>query len=99
MLIPRIITAIFLVGFMLGGLFYLPAAYWPAFAALIILPALWEWARLFRITGLAQAKIRSEGTPEQRLALDLQYVREASVMFDLKILVWTLGRLTGKGSN
>ena len=51
------------------------------------------------ITGLAQAKIRSEGTPEQRLALDLQYVREASVMFDLKILVWTLGRLTGKGSN
>lgn len=55
MLIPRIITAIFLVAFMLGGVFYLPSAYWPVFAAAIILPALWEWTRLFRITGLAQA--------------------------------------------
>ena len=55
MLIPRIITAVFLVAFMLGGVFYLPTAYWPAFAAAIILPALWEWTRLFRITGLAQA--------------------------------------------
>ena len=54
MLIPRIITAVFLVAFMLGGLFYLPAPYWPAFAAVIILPALWEWTRLFHITGLAQ---------------------------------------------
>ena len=51
------------------------------------------------LTGLAQAKIRSEGTPEQRLALDLQYARDASVWLDLKIMVWTLGRLTGKGSN
>ena len=51
------------------------------------------------ITGLAQALIRSEGTQEQRLALDLRYVREASVWFDLKIMWWTLARLTGKGSN
>ncbi len=54
MLIPRIITAVFLVACMLGGLFSLPAPYWPAFAAVIILPALWEWTRLFHITGLAQ---------------------------------------------
>ena len=51
------------------------------------------------ITGLAQVKIRSEGTQEQRLALDLQYTREASVLFDLRIMLWTLSRLTGKGSN
>jgi lipopolysaccharide/colanic/teichoic acid biosynthesis glycosyltransferase len=51
------------------------------------------------ITGLAQARLRSEGTPAQRLALDLQYVREAGLALDLRILVWTLGRLGGRGSN
>jgi lipopolysaccharide/colanic/teichoic acid biosynthesis glycosyltransferase len=51
------------------------------------------------ITGLAQAQIRSEGTQEQRLALDLQYTREVSVLFDLRIMLWTLSRLTGKGGN
>jgi lipopolysaccharide/colanic/teichoic acid biosynthesis glycosyltransferase len=51
------------------------------------------------ITGLAQAKIRSEGTEGERLALDLRYSREASVWLDLQILWWTLGRLSGKGSN
>ena len=51
------------------------------------------------ITGLAQAKIRSEGTTEDRLALDLLYTHEASLWLDLKILWWTLARLTGKGSN
>lgn len=51
------------------------------------------------ITGLAQAQLRSEGTVEQRRALDLRYAREHSVWLDLKIILWTLGRLTGKGSN
>lgn len=51
------------------------------------------------ITGLAQVVIRSEGTQEQRLALDLQYQREQSVWFDLKIMAWTVGRLSGKGGN
>ena len=51
------------------------------------------------ITGLAQALLRSEGTETDRLALDLRYTREASVWLDLKIMFWTLGRLTGKGSN
>lgn len=51
------------------------------------------------ITGLAQVVIRSEGKEGERLALDLQYTREASVWLDLKILWWTLGRLSGKGSN
>lgn len=51
------------------------------------------------ITGLAQAVIRSEGTQEQRLDLDLSYTRTQSVWLDLKIMWWTLTRLTGKGSN
>ena len=51
------------------------------------------------ITGLAQALIRSEGTHEDRLALDLRYVREACLWLDLKIMWWTLARLTGKGGN
>lgn len=51
------------------------------------------------ITGLAQALLRSEATPEQRLDLDLRYVREAGLWLDLKIIWWTLGRLGGRGSN
>lgn len=51
------------------------------------------------ITGLAQALLRSAATPQQRLDLDLRYVREHSLGLDLKIIAWTLGRLTGKGAN
>ena len=51
------------------------------------------------ITGLAQAKLRSQATPAQRLALDLQYVRECSLALDLRILGWTLARVGGQGSN
>jgi lipopolysaccharide/colanic/teichoic acid biosynthesis glycosyltransferase len=51
------------------------------------------------ITGLAQARLRSEATPAQRLALDLQYVREGGLALDLRILGWTLARLAGAGSN
>ena len=51
------------------------------------------------ITGLAQALLRSAATPQQRLDLDLHYVREHSLGLDLKIIAWTLGRLTGKGAN
>ncbi len=51
------------------------------------------------ITGLAQARLRSAATESQRLALDLQYVREHGLWLDLRIVVWTLGRLTGRGSN
>jgi lipopolysaccharide/colanic/teichoic acid biosynthesis glycosyltransferase len=51
------------------------------------------------ITGLAQAMLRSDATPGQRLELDLRYAREHSLWLDLKIIGWTLGRLTGKGAN
>ena len=51
------------------------------------------------LTGLAQSTLRSQATPAQRLALDLQYVREAGLALDLKILGRTLARLGGRGSN
>jgi lipopolysaccharide/colanic/teichoic acid biosynthesis glycosyltransferase len=51
------------------------------------------------ITGLAQVTLRSEGTEDQRRDLDLRYVREHGVWLDLKILAWTVGRLTGRGAN
>lgn len=51
------------------------------------------------ITGLAQALLRSEATPRQRLDLDLRYVREHSLALDARILWWTLRRLTGRGAN
>jgi lipopolysaccharide/colanic/teichoic acid biosynthesis glycosyltransferase len=51
------------------------------------------------ITGLAQAMIRSVGTHQDRLALDLRYTREQSSWLDFKILWLTLGRLSGKGGN
>ena len=51
------------------------------------------------ITGLAQALIRSVGTHQDRLALDLRYTREQSAWLDIQILWLTLGRLSGKGGN
>jgi exopolysaccharide biosynthesis polyprenyl glycosylphosphotransferase len=42
------------------------------------------------ITGLAQAKLRSAATPEQRTQLDLQYVEKASLWFDLAIILLTV---------
>lgn len=51
------------------------------------------------ITGLAQALLRSQATEAQRLALDLRYTREHSLWLDLRIMLWTLGRLGGKASN
>lgn len=51
------------------------------------------------ITGLAQALLRSEATPAQRLEMDLRYAREHNLMLDLRIMGWTVGRLGGRGSN
>lgn len=51
------------------------------------------------ITGLAQALYRSESTEAQRLEADLRYTRQVSVGLDVRILWWTLHRLTGRGSN
>jgi len=64
-------------------------------------PEQWEERHRVRpgITGLAQALYRSDAQGSQRLDADLRYVREASLWLDLKVIWWTLGRLTGKGGN
>lgn len=51
------------------------------------------------LTGLAQALYRSESTEAQRLEADLRYVREHNLRMDLRILLMTVRRLGGQGSN
>lgn len=51
------------------------------------------------ITGLAQALLRSEGSPALRLELDLRYTREHSVWLDLKIMARTARTLVDSRSN
>ncbi|MFN3620277.1 sugar transferase [Sphingorhabdus sp.] len=51
------------------------------------------------ITGLAQATLRSDATPEERLALDLDYVRSNGLLIDMNILLKTAIQVLGKGGN
>jgi lipopolysaccharide/colanic/teichoic acid biosynthesis glycosyltransferase len=51
------------------------------------------------ITGLAQATVRSEATAEERTALDLRYVDEASTVFDVKIILMTVAQLFRRTGN
>lgn len=51
------------------------------------------------ITGLAQATLRSEATPEQRKALDLNYARTANLGLDIKIIALTCKQILTKGGN
>lgn len=51
------------------------------------------------ITGLAQATLRSEATVEQRKIMDLEYVREISLINDLKIILKTVDQVLMKGGN
>jgi lipopolysaccharide/colanic/teichoic acid biosynthesis glycosyltransferase len=50
------------------------------------------------VTGLAQATLRSEAAPSQRLELDLRYVREQSLWLDVKIVFGTVRQLFRSGS-
>lgn len=62
-----------------------------------------EWVKRHSVrpglTGLAQATLRSSATPEQRKALDLEYVDKCSLMFDLQIALRTLIQVTTRGGN
>ena len=62
-----------------------------------------DWERrnsvLPGITGLAQATLRSNATPEERLNLDLNYIQKFSFLFDLKIIVLTVKQVLFKGGN
>ncbi|WP_067587596.1 sugar transferase [Endozoicomonas ascidiicola] len=51
------------------------------------------------ITGLAQATLRSQATPEQRTALDLEYVDKNSMGMDLRIILMTVKQILSKGGN
>lgn len=52
------------------------------------------------ITGLAQAKLRSAATQEQRTQLDLEYVdNKSSVFFDIWIIILTIKQALFKGGN
>lgn len=51
------------------------------------------------ITGLAQATLRSDATPDERLALDLDYVRSNGLLIDIDILLKTAIQILGKGGN
>ncbi|WP_252179561.1 sugar transferase [Endozoicomonas sp. 4G] len=51
------------------------------------------------ITGLAQATLRSEATPEQRTELDLEYAKKMSMITDFKIILMTIKQVLSKGGN
>lgn len=62
----------------------------------------WEIRHSVRpgITGLAQATLRSDATPEQRKSLDLEYVRNNSFAMNLKIIALTIRRVASQqGAN
>ena len=51
------------------------------------------------ITGLAQASLRSEASPEERKRMDLDYARRATLARDLVIITMTFRQVFGKGGN
>ena len=51
------------------------------------------------ITGLAQATLRSEATPEERKKLDFDYIDNRSLVGDVLILFYTLKQIISKGGN
>lgn len=62
-----------------------------------------EWIKRHSVrpglTGLAQATLRSSATQEQRKHLDLQYVDQCGLIFDLKIICLTFIQILTKGGN
>ena len=60
---------------------------------------LWHTARLEvkpGITGLWQVKGRGTTTFDERLRLDIEYMRRRSLGFDLRIIGWTLASVVGR---
>lgn len=62
-----------------------------------------EWSRRHAvrpgITGLAQATLRSDATPEQRKTMDLEYAGQVSFWLDMKIILLTFRQVFGRGGN
>lgn len=61
-----------------------------------------QWAQRCEVrpgvTGLAQVNLRSEAG-DRRIELDLVYIRHLSITLDIKILLATIGTLSGRRSN
>lgn len=61
-----------------------------------------EWEARHRvrpgITGLAQATLRSDATPEERKRLDLQYAGHPTLLVDMRIVGLTIRQVLGRGS-
>jgi lipopolysaccharide/colanic/teichoic acid biosynthesis glycosyltransferase len=51
------------------------------------------------ITGLAQATLRSKATWQQRYDLDIEYIRNKSFLYDIKIIFMTIQQVLFKGGN
>lgn len=51
------------------------------------------------ITGLAQATMRSEATWQERFDLDIEYIRNKSFSYDMKILIMTIRQVVFRGGN
>ena len=49
MLKTRVMTALVLLVFFLGALFWLPPRGWAAFAGVLLIPAAWEWGQLIQL--------------------------------------------------
>ena len=62
-----------------------------------------EWSERISVrpglTGLAQATLRSDAVSTQRLQLDLEYVRNANLITDIKIILMTVRQIITKGGN
>ncbi len=50
------------------------------------------------ITGLSQATLRSNATIEERKAMDIEYIKKASLLYDLVIIAKTIRQIIFKGS-
>jgi len=61
----------------------------------------WKKRNLVRpgITGLAQAKLRSAATFEERTRLDLEYVDNASFSYDIWVILMTVKQVLFRGGN
>jgi len=51
------------------------------------------------ITGLAQATLRSSASKQQRLDLDLEYVKKRTICFDVLILFLTVKQVFSRGGH
>lgn len=62
-----------------------------------------EWSERVSVkpglTGLAQATLRSNAVGNQRLMLDLEYVRNVNLVTDIKIILMTVRQIITKGGN